>query len=146
MKELSFDSGLSSYSLNGKCEVIFNPTDELFFNRFFDALDSLGGIQEEYGKRPTPGTSAERFEAASERDRKMREVIDGLFGAPVCESVFEGVSLCAFSDDGLPVWMNLMFSVLDEILEYMDETEQKINPCISKYTDKYKKYAAKYHK
>ena len=30
MKELSFDSGLVTYSLNGKCEVSFNPTDSNF--------------------------------------------------------------------------------------------------------------------
>lgn len=145
MKELVFDSGLVSYSLNGKCEVTFNPADEMFFNRFFDALDALTGIQEEYGKRPAPATPAERLEASRERDGKMQEVIDSLFNAPVCEVVFNGVSVCAFAD-GFPVWMNLMFSVLDEILENLDETEKKINPRIAKYTAKYQKYAAKYHK
>lgn len=145
MKELIFDSGLSGYNLNGKCEVRFNPTDEIFFNRFFDTLDTLSGIQDEYGKREVPKTYAERFAAAQERDRKMQEAIDGLFNAPVCESVFAGVSVCAFSD-GLPVWMNLMFTVLDEILAYMDETEQKVNPRIAKYTAKYQRYTAKYHR
>lgn len=145
MKELVFDSGLVSYSLNGKCEVMFNPADEMFFNRFFDALDALTATQEEYSKRPTPATPTERFEVARERDGKMHETIDGLFNAPVCEAVFNGVSVCAFAD-GFPVWMNLMFSVLDEILENLDETEKKINPRIAKYTAKYQKYAAKYHK
>lgn len=145
MKELSFDTGLVSYNLNGKCEVRFNPADEMFFNRFFDALDTLTGIQEEYSKRPAPEKPAERFETARERDGKMQEVIDGLFNAPVCENVFDGVSVCAFAD-GFPVWLNLMFSVMDEVLENLDETEKKINPRIAKYTEKYQKYAAKYHK
>ena len=145
MKELKFDSGLVSYSLNGKCEISFNPTDEIFFNRFFDALDALTNLHEEYGKLPAPATLAERFEAARERDGKMQEVIDDLFNAPVCETAFGGVSVCAFAD-GFPVWMNLMFSVMDEILDNLSEEEKKINPRIEKYTTKYQKYAAKYHK
>lgn len=145
MRELSFDTGLVSYNLNGKCEVRFNPADEMFFNNFFDALDTLTNIQEEYSKRPAPEKTAERFEAARDRDRKMAEVIDCLFNAPVCENVFDGVSVCAFAD-GFPVWLNLMFSVMDEVLENLDDTEKKINPRISKYTAKYQKYAEKYHK
>ena len=145
MRELNFESGLVSYSLNGKCEIRFNPTDEMFFNRFFDALDSLTNLHEEYGKRPPPATPADRFNAARERDSKMQEIIDSLFNAPVCEAAFDGVSVCAFAD-GFPVWMNLMFSVMDEILDNLSEEEKKINPRIEKYTAKYQKYAAKYHK
>lgn len=145
MRELTFESGVVSYSLNGKCEIRFNPADEMFFNRFFDALDQLTKIQEEYGKRPASDTPAERFEAARARDKAMQDIIDGLFNAPVCDNAFDGVSVCAFAD-GLPVWMNLMFAVMDEILDNLDETEKKINPRIAKYTEKYQKYAAKYHK
>ena len=36
MKELNFDSGLVTYSLNGKCEVSFNPTDSNFVELFGD--------------------------------------------------------------------------------------------------------------
>ena len=33
MKELNFESGLVTYSLNGQCEVSFNPTDSNFVER-----------------------------------------------------------------------------------------------------------------
>ena len=41
MKELNFDSGLVTYSLNGKCEVSFNPTDSNFVERLYSAFEEL---------------------------------------------------------------------------------------------------------
>ena len=48
MKELSFDSGLTTYSLNGKCEVSFNPTDSNFVERLYSAFEDLDKKQESY--------------------------------------------------------------------------------------------------
>lgn len=42
MKELNFESGLVTYSLNGKCEVSFNPTDSNFIERLYPG--AYGGI------------------------------------------------------------------------------------------------------
>ena len=41
MKELSFDSGLVTYSLNNRCEVTFNPTDSNFVQRLYSAFEEL---------------------------------------------------------------------------------------------------------
>ena len=38
MKELNFDSGLTTYSLNGKCEVSFIPSDSNFVVKLFSAF------------------------------------------------------------------------------------------------------------
>ena len=51
MKELVFDSGVVSYSLNGKCEVSFNPADHAFAERFYSAVDEMGKLQDEYAKK-----------------------------------------------------------------------------------------------
>ena len=48
MKELSFDSGLVTYSLNGKCEVSFNPTDSNFVEKLYSAFEELDKKQEGY--------------------------------------------------------------------------------------------------
>ena len=48
MKELNFDSGLVTYSLNGKCEVSFNPTDSNFVERLYSAFEDLDKKQESY--------------------------------------------------------------------------------------------------
>lgn len=55
MKELNFDSGLVAYSLNGKCEVSFNPTDSNFVERLYSAFEDLDKKQESY-KENIPGT------------------------------------------------------------------------------------------
>ena len=48
MKELNFDSGLTTYSLNGKCEVSFNPTDSNFVEKLYSAFEELDKKQEGY--------------------------------------------------------------------------------------------------
>lgn len=146
MPELKFDTGLVTYALNGKCEVSFNPADRVFTEKFTDAFEALGQIQDEYntkGKLMEPGK--EVFELARERDAKMQKIIDDLFAAPVCESVFGDMSVCALAD-GFPIWLNLMLAVTDEIDRNLDETPVKADPRVKKYTDKYSKYTSKYHK
>ena len=46
MKELNFESGLVTYSLNGQCEVSFNPTDSNFVERLYSAFEDLDKKQE----------------------------------------------------------------------------------------------------
>ena len=146
MKELVFDSGVVSYSLNGKCEVSFNPADHAFAERFYNAVDEMGKIQDEYAKKAEalqePG---EAFSLARERDGKMGEVLDGLFNAPVCEAVFGTMSLCAFAN-GFPVWLNLILSILDEIEANIGDIQKQADPRIAKYKAKYQKYAAKFRR
>ena len=146
MKELVFDSGVISYSLNGKYEVSFNPADRVFAERFYNAVDEMGKIQEEYAEKAKAlQEPAEAFSLSRERDNEMGKVLDGLFGAPVCEAVFGTMSLCAFAN-GFPVWLNLMLSILDEIEANIGDIQKQADPRIAKYKAKYQKYTAKYHK
>ena len=146
MKELVFDSGVISYSLNGKCEVSFNPADRVFAERFYNAVDEMGKIQEEYAEKAKAlQEPAEAFSLSRERDNEMGKVLDGLFGAPVCEAVFGTMSLCAFAS-GFPIWLNLMLSILDEIEANIGDIQKQADPRIAKYKEKYAKYAAKFHK
>ena len=46
MKDLNFDSGVVTYSLNGKCEVSFNPTDSNFVERIYTAFNDLDKKQD----------------------------------------------------------------------------------------------------
>lgn len=146
MKELAFDSGVVSYSLGGKCEVSFNPTDHAFVERFYSTFDTLGKLQDSFAERAKaledPG---EAFSLARERDEEMSRELDALFGAPVCVELFGDMSLCAFAS-GFPVWLNLMLTILDEIEENLSEVEKKADPRIAKYKAKYQKYAARFHK
>ena len=94
MKELVFDSGVVSYSLNGKCEVSFNPADHAFAERFYSAVDEMGKLQDEYAKKAEElQEPSQAFSLARQRDEEMGKVLDGLFGVPVCDTVFGGMSL-----------------------------------------------------
>ena len=146
MRELTFDSGVVSYSLNGKCEVSFNPADRVFAERFYNTVDEMGKLQDEYTKKAKALQGPEGvFDLARERDVEMGKVLDELFNAPVCEAVFGSMSLCAFAS-GFPVWLNLMLSILDEIEVNIGDIQKQADPRIAKYKAKYAKYAARYHK
>lgn len=143
MKELNFDSGLVTYSLNGKAEVTFNPSDSNFVERLHSAFEDLDKKQEGY--RATVEKMADKreiFEFARERDREMREIIDGVFESPVSEALFGGMNVYALAG-GLPVWCNLMLAVMDEVDTTFTREQKATNPRIAKYTAKYQKYQKK---
>lgn len=139
MKELGFETGLVSYSLNGKCEIAFNPTDSNFVKRLFDAFEFLDGKQEAYKAEIEKLSDKKRiFEVARERDAEMREVIDGVFGFAVCDTLFGSMNVYALAG-GLPVWCNLMLAVMDEVDTAFAREQKQTNTRITKYTAKYHK-------
>lgn len=139
MKEINFESGLVTYSLNGKCEVTFNPTDSNFVERLYATFEELDKKQEAY-KRELEQLPDKRkvFELARERDAEMRGMLDGVFGAPVSDALFGEMNVYAVAG-GLPVWCNLMLAVMDEIDTVFTREQKATNPRIAKYTAKYQK-------
>ena len=140
MKDLNFDSGVVTYSLNGKCEVSFNPTDSNFVERIHTAFNDLDKKQDEYKSRiEKMADKKEIFEFARERDAEMRTIIDGVFDTPVCDAVFGGMNIYAMAS-GLPAWVNLMLAVMDECDTTFAREQKATNPRIAKYTAKWSKY------
>ena len=137
MKELVFDTGLVTYSLNGKCEVSFNPTDSEFVERLFNAFDSLDKRQEKYrneiGKEPD---NRKVFEISKAMNAEMRDIVDGVFSVSVCEQVFGSMNVYALAG-GLPVWCNLLLAIMDEIDTSFAREQKATNARIKKYTEKY---------
>lgn len=139
MKELRFDTGLVSYKLNDAVEVAFNPTDVAFTERLFNVFNELDKKQSEYDAEKTANMDARQFfDTARRLDEEMRSMIDDVFGRPVCAALFGGMNVYAFAD-GLPVWCNLMFTIMDEIDGSMVREKAAVNPRIQKYTAKYHK-------
>lgn len=140
MKELNFDSGVVTYSLNGLCEVSFNPTDSNFAERIYSAFEEMDKKQDGYKAQIESMTDKkEIFEFAKERDTEMRGIIDSVFNAPVSDAVFGEMNVYAVAN-GLPVWTNLFLAVMDEIDTTLSKEQKLTNPRISKYTAKYQKY------
>lgn len=143
MKELNFDSGLVTYSINGKCEVTFNPTDSNFVERLYTAFEELDKKQEGYKAQVDKmADKKEIFEFARERDAEMRTIIDGVFDSLVSDALFGGMNVYAVAG-GLPVWCNLMLAVMDEIDTTFAREQKATNPRIAKYTAKYQKHQKK---
>lgn len=139
MAELRFETGLVTYDLNGKAKVTFNPTDSFFVERLFNTFDTLDKKQEAYTEEiERTGDKREIFEIARRRDAEMRAMIDEAMGVPVCDALFGGMNVYAMAD-GLPVWANLMLSVMDEIDTTFTREQKATNPRLQKYTDKYRK-------
>lgn len=139
MKELNFDSGLVTYSINGKCEVTFNPTDSNFVERLYNAFEELDKKQEGYKSQVEKmANKKEIFEFARERDAEMRGIIDGVFGVPVCDALFQDMNVYSVAG-GLPVWCNLILSIMDEIDTTFAREQKMTNPKLQKYLAKYQK-------
>lgn len=141
MKELNFDTGLITYTINKTCEVTFNPTDTNFIERLYTAFDNLDKKQETYKatiEKMKEENPSEIFSFARNLDTEMRQILDDLFEVPVSEALFGSMNAYAMAN-GLPGWCNLLLTVMDEIdASYMKE-QKAMNPRLAKYTAKYQK-------
>ncbi len=139
MAEIRIDDGLVSYTLNGKCEVTFNPTDPAFAERLYTTFDTLDKQQEDYKAQVEKiGNTRKVFDFVKERDAEMRQYIDDLFEQPVSEHIFGNMNVYAIAN-GLPVWANLLLAIMDEIDVVFTREQKLTHPRISKYTKKYHK-------
>lgn len=139
MKELNFDTGLVTYSLNGQRDITFNPTDSGFAEKLYGAFETLDKRQETYkAEVERTKNSREVFETARKMDGEMREIIDGVFGSGTCAALFGAMNVYAVAD-GLPVWANLLLAVMDEIDTSFTREQKATNPRLEKYTKRYHK-------
>lgn len=141
MGVIKLETGLQEVDINGKRTVMINPTDEGYLQDLYGLLSKL----EEIAKHTEPGEHtnlAERFEASRERDKMMREAVDGMFGEGFCQDVFGSTRLFALSG-GLTLIEQLLYGVID----YMDEDIRKQQAARSEkiryYTEKYRKRGRK---
>ena len=136
MNALNFDTGVVKHSINGKYEVEFNPTDVAFAERLGKAFDDLERKQEAKRQEIESASASEVFDLARKWDAEMRDVIDGVFGGPLCASVFGETSVYALAN-GMPLWANLMLAIMDEMDAAIVREKKATDPRIQKYTKKY---------
>ena len=137
--ELNFDTGLVSFSVNGKRDISFNPTDSNFVERLFNTFDVLDKKQDSYKEEiEKMSDKREVFEVARRRDVEMRDMIDGVFCDSICADIFGDMNVYAMAD-GLPVWCNFLMAVMDQVDTTFAKEQKATNPRIQKYTAKYHK-------
>ena len=136
-KELRFDTGVVTYQINGGFELTFNPTDIVFIERLYDTFYALDEKQEAYKAEVEAAQKREVFEIARRRDTEMREMLDGVLGEGASTQLFGGMNVYALAD-GLPVWANLLLTILDETDSVMNSEKARGDSRLRKYTEKYK--------
>lgn len=137
MKEIVFNTGVVEYNLNGKCSVCFNPTDTVFVKRIYDVFNALDEVQEKYKAAiEKMADKTEIFSISRKMDAEMRGMIDDVLGAGVCDAVFGELNVYAMAD-GLPIWVNLLLALMDELDTAVAREQKATNPRIAKYTKKY---------
>jgi len=137
-KSLSFADNLVEYEINGRVTVRFNPTDETFVGNLERAFSSLDGLQ---GELAEDGG----FDRFVKLDKEMRETIDGLLGNGVADALFPNMNCYALAD-GLPVWMNLVLALVDEVGEAYEREFGKTDVRLKEHGAKYDAMLAKYRK
>ena len=139
MEKFNFDTGKKEFEINGAVTVEFNPTDPETIKKIFDVFDSLDAKQAAYkAEIERCGETKEIFDIASRRDAEMREVLDSLFGKPICEPLFGTMNVYALAD-GLPVWCNLMLAIIDQIDTRSLQERKSTSARLEKYTKRWKK-------
>lgn len=138
-KALQFDTGLVTYNVNGKTELTFNPADVAFIDRLYSIVEQLDAKQSGYKEEiEAVKETKEVFEVSRKIDREMREIIDSAFNIPVCDAIFDGMSVYAIATNtGLPVWMNFILAIFDESDAAMHSAEKRGRDRLAKYTSKY---------
>lgn len=143
MNTLKLETGIETFDLNGKCEVSFNPSDMDFLNRVFQAFTELEKINTDTQAKISGVEGFEEIHAlATEGDKAMRPIIDGVFGVPVCDAVFE-TNVTARTKDGIPIWAAFLMQIIDVCDANIDGMDARASKKVKAYTDKYRK---KYHK
>lgn len=137
MAELNFGTGLVTFKVNGAVDLCFNPTDAAFVERLYNTFDALDKKQDEYkAEAEKANGKREIFDVARKWDAEMRTMIDEALGAEVCGPLFGTMNVYAMAD-GLPVWANLMLTIMDQVDSSFATESAKTDARIKKYTSRY---------
>ena len=137
-EEVAVEDGLLCLDINGKAEIVFNPTDLGFIERVQHLADTLNDKQSAIEARVKAAKSREIYKIARDCDREMREMLDALLGAGTCEAIFGSMNVYAYGA-GLPVWLNLLTLITDRCELESVEQKRLMDEKLAQYTAKYRK-------
>lgn len=123
--------------------IIVAAYDVFFLGRIMEAAEQLDALHSEMkAQTPSETANAEKFIAfyhkSKDIDARMREIIDALFDAEVCNTLFPRQSMFAVGN-GAPTWANVLYSVIDQLDDGLADEKQKAQERIRKYSAKYKR-------
>lgn len=119
MEQISFDSGLKSYCINGKGILSFHPGDPNLYLRFEEAAEKIENLQKKLSQFPETDQTAndlDFWKLLEKTDQEMKEILNWIFGAHNdFQELLGGVNLLAVADNGKQVIYNLL-EALEPIL------------------------------
>lgn len=137
-EELAIDDGIICLSVNGKHEIVFNPTDLAFVEKVVRVFEQLTEKQEETETSFGGSKARDIFGIAREKDAEMRVLVDSALGDGACAALFGDMNVYACAD-GIPVWSNLLLAILDRCEGEFVEQQKLQSPRLQKYISKYKR-------
>ena len=139
MASVNFANGIKTFTVNGVCEISFNPTDSFFVEKLYDTFDILDQKQTKYREQVNSLTdNREIFKVSRAMDEEMRADVNAIFGKDVCTELFSDMNIYAMAD-GLPVWVNFLLAVMDVVADSMSEEQRRSNARLDEYLAKYRK-------
>lgn len=118
MQNLSIDTGVQEFCVNGRGVLRFNPGDPNVYHRFFAAKEPLAGLEEKLSAaldalESEPLTDEARavrtLELMADYDAKIKALLTGVFGpGNDFDAILEGVNLAGVGVNGKRVVQNLL--------------------------------------
>lgn len=116
MESINFNTGLKEFAVNGdESRIIrFNPSDINILKRFEESESKFEALQSEFEKTADPTA-----EMLVEGDKKIRDIINDIFGNDVCTPAF-GTTNCLS-----PTANGFLFVEFVEAMKNLVENEVK---------------------
>lgn len=136
MQQLNIDIGVEEFQVNGRGILRFNPGDPNLYHRFFDARETLAGLDEELARKaaalearadlPEEARAAERLLLLAEYDGRIKALLTGIFGGENdFDSILEGVNLAGVGTNGRRVVCNLLDALTPVLQEGARRTVER---------------------
>lgn len=129
MHKLLVDTGVEEFEVNGRGVLRFNPGDPNIYHRFFAAREELAALDEELVRRsaelPGEGRDGESLALMAEYDRRVKDLLNRVFGAPNdFDEILGGVNLAGVGANGRRVVENLLDALAPVLQEGARRTVQ----------------------
>lgn len=115
MKQLTIDTGVEEFCINGRGVLRFNPADPNLYHRFFDAGRNLEALDRELAEKTAalPEGTDEAAEAGlallAEYDRRIKALLGEIFGPENdFDAALGGINLAGVAANGKRVVQNLL--------------------------------------
>lgn len=125
MENISFDSGVKAYKINGAGVLRFNPSDPNVYVRFLETADKLKNVEEllaEEAKGIPETDGAGVVQLLNKADKEMKGILSWVFGQENdFDKILGGVNLLAVAENGQRVVTNLMEALQPVLVKGAEE-------------------------